>query len=121
MPQRVLLAITDSLLAQSVGNLMPERYQVSTLQRSDQLVREAEQLQPQLLILDDEFSEEPTSLCLTLHRRLPATRLLYLSSNWQPSLAAQLEAHGVDIVLRKPFATDRLLGTTHQLLEAAPC
>jgi len=121
MQQAVLLGIHDALLAQCIGQLVAERHTVVTPQHNDRLVREAEQLQPNLIILDDSLTEDPTSLCLTLRRRLPDTRLLYLSSNWQPSLAAQLEAHGVDIVLRKPFATKNLLSSIEQLLDATPC
>ena len=121
MQQRVLLGIKDTLLAECLGQLVAEQHQVLLPERSNRLVREAEQLKPQLIILDDSLEEDPTSLCLTLRRRSPDSQLLYLSSNWQPCLAAQLEAHGVDVVLRKPFATDHLLATIHQLLDATPC
>ena len=121
MQQCVLLGINDALLAEGLGKLVAEQHQVLLPERSDRLVREAARLQPQLIILDDSLEDDPSSLCLTLSRRSPDSRLLYLSSNWQPSLAAQLEAHGVDSVLRKPFATSTLLSTIRRLLDATPC
>lgn len=121
MQQRVLLGINDTLLAECLSKLVAEQYQVLLPERCDRLVREAEKLQPQLIILDDSLKDDPGSLCLTLRRRSPDSCLLYLSSNWQPSLTAQLEAHGVDSVLRKPFATHTLLSTIRRLLDATPC
>ncbi len=121
MSERVLLGVSDKLLAQCLANLMTKHYQVHLPQSSHHLLHEAEQIKPQLLILDDSLEQDSTELCLTLSKRLPNCRLMFLSSNWLPSLAAQLQAHGVDTVLRKPFSTEKILQTTRQLLDAAPC
>lgn len=121
MSDRVLLGIADELLAECIKRLLSEHYQVFLPQRSDQLVREAVQIKAQLLILDDSLEEDPSSLCLALTRRAPRCRLLYLSTNWQPSLAAQLQTHGVSTLLHKPFSTDKLLSCTQRLLDATPC
>lgn len=121
MNRRVLLGVADPLLAECMANLLAEHHQVFVPQHSYQLVREAEHLQPRLLILDDSLAEDHSTLCLTLTRRLPDCRLLFLSANWQASLAAQLQAHGVDVVLRKPFSTNKLLTTIRHLLDATPC
>jgi len=118
MNRRVLLGIAEPLLAECITNLLAGHHQVFLPQHSYQLVREAEHLQPQLLILDDSLAEDHTTLCLTICRRLPDCKLLFLSASWQASLAAQLQAHGVDVVLRKPFSSNKLLSTIRHLLDA---
>lgn len=119
----LLLAVEDELLADALARLLAAHYRVSLPQQRGQLLHQSSQLQPDLIVLDDTDREaEVSALCQHLARRLPDCALLYLSSDWQPSLAAQLRAHGVDAVLRKPFDTDALLRTIRQLLRRArPC
>ncbi len=117
----ILLAVGDELLAACITALLAPHHDLQLPQRSGSLVRAAEDLQPAIILLDDSLDSDPCSLCLTLRRRAPHSKLLYLSSNWQPSLAAQLQAHGVDQVLNKPFAPQKLLDRLQALLEATPC
>ncbi|MGB0864858.1 MAG: response regulator [Granulosicoccaceae bacterium] len=118
---QILLAVDDLVLAQALANILAHQYEIAHPSQTGQLLRQSVELQPSLILIDDANAEEAANLCQHLKRRLPSCRLLYLSSNWQASLAAQLEAQGVDAVLRKPFATDTLLQTIQQHLDPSTC
>ncbi len=117
----LLLSTGDEILGECLQSLLAPQYQVVLPQRSDSLLREAEIIQPHIIVLDDSLDAAHDTLCLSLSRRLPDSPLIYLSNRWQASLVAKLQAHGVHTVLRKPFPPATLLATLRQLSEATPC
>ncbi|MFN9550613.1 MAG: response regulator transcription factor [Pirellulaceae bacterium] len=119
-PPRVLIVDDDFEIIEAVRYALEEQgYEVLVARDGNQGLAMAEQVQPDLMLLDMMMPKRSGFLVLeSLHRAsLPPMRIIMMTANEGERHKAYAEMLGVDDYLRKPLAIDRLLASVRHWLE----
>jgi DNA-binding response OmpR family regulator len=119
-PPRILIVDDDFEIIEAVRYALEEQgYQVMVARDGNQGLAMAEQVQPDLMLLDMMMPKRSGFLVLeSLHRAsLPPMRIIMMTANEGERHRAYAEMLGVDDYLRKPLAIDRLMASVRHWLE----
>jgi DNA-binding response OmpR family regulator len=119
-PPRILIVDDDFEIIEAVRYALEEQgYQVMVARDGNQGLAMAEQVQPDLMLLDMMMPKRSGFLVLeSLHRAsLPPMRIIMMTANEGERHKAYAEMLGVDDYLRKPLAIDRLMASVRHWLE----
>lgn len=119
-PPRVLIVDDDFEIIEAVRYALEEQgYEVLVARDGNQGLAMAEQVQPDLMLLDMMMPKRSGFLVLeSLHRAsLPPMRIIMMTANEGERHKAYAEMLGVDDYLRKPLAIDRLMASVRHWLE----
>ncbi|MFM8406499.1 MAG: response regulator transcription factor [Pirellulaceae bacterium] len=117
---RVLIVDDDFEIIEAVRYALEEQgYEVLVARDGNQGLAMAEQVQPDLMLLDMMMPKRSGFLVLeSLHRAsLPPMRIIMMTANEGERHKAYAEMLGVDDYLRKPLAIDRLMASVRHWLE----
>jgi DNA-binding NarL/FixJ family response regulator len=116
---RILIADDHNLVAEACGRLLEPEFEVAGIVNNGRtLIEAATQLKPDIVILDVGMPElNGIDAGDQLKRSMPSIKLLYLTVNTAPEVAAEAFRHGASGYIVKQCAASELVTAVHRVLK----